>query len=363
MATLTNLVVGPSSIEPEASNQWHLFNDFLVRQTGKEDALRFDQTWKLPSVLAYQLKSHSHVINDSWKLHLDTSLLYRRFSALQDENPMHFRLLNSEETPQAGTLIGIDAEFVSLQREEIEMKPDGKRETIRPARLGLARVSVLRESGLPFIDDYIAITEPVVDYLTAFSGIKPGDLDRNTSPHVLVPLKVAYKKLWLLLNLGVVFVGHGLLKDFRTINIHVPKSQVVDTVDLFYLPARQRKISLRFLASLLLGEEIQTETHDSIEDARTALRLYDRWCELERDWGGEVEQMLEWIYKTGYEMDWKPGGKTIKAGEGALTPRGRATPEPGSEAARSAAGTPVRRQLFGVPRPGSAQFGSPVRDR
>ena len=286
-------------------------------------------------------------------------MLYRRISALQDENPSIFRLLEENERPQAGTLVGIDAEFVSLQREEIEMKPDGKRETIRPARLGLARVSVLRESGLSFIDDYITTTEPIVDYLTAFSGIEAGDLDRNTSPHVLVSLKVAYKKLWLLLNLGVVFVGHGLLKDFRTINIHVPKNQVIDTVELYYLPSRQRKISLRFLASLLLGEEIQLETHDSIEDARTALRLLDKWREIAHD--GDPDATLDWIYNTGYEMDWKPGGKTIRAGEGALTPRGRATPEPNSTPARSAAGTPVRRLPFGSGKPRLEVFGSPAK--
>jgi PAB-dependent poly(A)-specific ribonuclease subunit 2 len=48
---------------------------------------------------------------------------------------------------------------------------------------------------------------------------------------------------------------------------------VVDTVDLFYLK-KQRKISLRFLAAYLLRQDIQQVTHDSIEDARTALSLY-----------------------------------------------------------------------------------------
>ena len=44
-----------------------------------------------------------------------------------------------------------------------------------PARLGLARVSVVRgageRAGEPCIDDYIQAVEPVHDYLTKWSGL------------------------------------------------------------------------------------------------------------------------------------------------------------------------------------------------
>ena len=45
----------------------------------------------------------------------------------------------------------------------------------------------------------------------------------------------------------------------------------MDTVDLFHA-MRSRKLSLRFLASYLLHASIQEHTHDSIEDAATALK-------------------------------------------------------------------------------------------
>lgn len=80
------------------------------------------------------------------------------------------------ELPRKGTLVSIDAEFVSLQQEEVEYRSNGTRNLIRPSRLTLARVSVLRgegpDTGVPFIDDYIQVSEPIVDYLTEFSGIR-----------------------------------------------------------------------------------------------------------------------------------------------------------------------------------------------
>jgi PAB-dependent poly(A)-specific ribonuclease subunit 2 len=168
---------------------------------------------------------------------------------------------------------------------------------------------------MPFVDDYIMNTEPVVDYLTSFSGIVAGDLDPRTSPHNLVPLKHAYKKLWLLLNLGCRFLGHGLKQDFRVINIHVPKSQVIDTAEFFFVAARLRKLSLKFLAWCVLGENIQMVTHDSIEDARTALKLYGKYLEYMD--AGVLEQVLVDIYARGRETGFRPPGRIEDGGSGA----------------------------------------------
>ncbi|KAA1066846.1 poly(A)-specific ribonuclease, partial [Puccinia graminis f. sp. tritici] len=39
--------------------------------------------------------------------------------------------------------------------------------------------------------------------------------------------------------------------------IHVPPSQIIDTVDLYYIASRQRKLSLRLLSYLILRHDIQ----------------------------------------------------------------------------------------------------------
>jgi PAB-dependent poly(A)-specific ribonuclease subunit 2 len=187
------------------------------------------------------------------------------------------------------------------------MNAEGERETIRPIAHALARVSVIRGAGedelLPFMDDYIISREPIVDYLTSYSGIVPGDLDPRLSKRNLVPLKVAYKKLWILLNLGCKFLGHGLKQDFRVTNIHLPRSQVIDTQELFFVKSRLRKLSLAFLAWSVLKEDIQLETHDSIEDARTALKLYRKYEEYQD--AGILNIILNDIYKTGRELNYK----------------------------------------------------------
>ncbi|WZH49224.1 ubiquitin carboxyl-terminal hydrolase-domain-containing protein [Fusarium acuminatum] len=300
--------------EPEApgESRWHLFNDFLVKSVTTEDALTFNTSWKVPSVIAYQVKDENNKIDTEWKKNIDTSILYQDFGPNSDPTTKTYQILNPEsEAPGPGTIIALDTEFVAVRQPEIEVNSDGERETIRPIAYALARASVVRgqgeDEGTPFIDDYINIKEPIVDYLTSYSGITEQDLDPRVSKHSLLSLKKAYKKMWILLNLGCKFLGHGLKQDFRVINIHIPKSQVIDTIDLFYLQSRLRRLSLAFLAWYLLKEDIQMETHDSIEDSRTALKLYKKYLEFQD--AGILETMLQDIYRAGREVNFKPPRK------------------------------------------------------
>jgi hypothetical protein len=72
---------------------------------------------------------------------------------------------------------------------------------------------------------------------------------------------------------------------------------VIDTVDLYFLRERQRRLSLRFLSWFVLHENIQTDTHDSIEDARSALMLYNAYQDFEER--GIFDEKLDELYREG----------------------------------------------------------------
>ncbi|CCG81195.1 PAB-dependent poly(A)-specific ribonuclease subunit pan2 [Taphrina deformans PYCC 5710] len=295
--------------EDSEESPWLLFNDFLVKEVTAEEALTYPGPWKVPAVLSYErINETSSRATETADSTIDMSIIYRDLSVNKEPSIANdFVPLSTTERMSVGTLVAIDAEFVALQQEEIEVRSDGTKHIIQPSRLSLARVSVLRGqgqySGKPFIDDYIVTTQPVVNYLTAFSGIHEGDLDHARSRRHLVPLKHAYKKLYTLVRAGCVFIGHGLRSDFRIINMNLPKEQVIDTVDLFYLPERQRKLSLKFLSWYFLEEQIQQAEHDSIEDARTALLLYQKYLEFQKD--GTFDSRLQEVYDAGRSLNFK----------------------------------------------------------
>lgn len=264
----------------------------------------------------------------------DTSIRRFRDRSLVKHQP--FRL---DELPRKGTLVAIDAEFVSLQQEEAEFHSDGTKKVLRPSRMTLARVSVLRgegpETGIPFIDDHIHTSEPIVDYLTEFSGIRGAlsSLRAAGNPLTSAPLcswrprpgaLAAYARP---AQGGVQEASHARrprlclhwartqqgLPNYQCVlacpssaqrrslspvtDIYIPPSQIIDTVNIYHLPHRQRKLSLRFLAYAVLHSNIQADTHDSIEDARTALQLYEHYQRLEAE--GTWEEALEEVYREG----------------------------------------------------------------
>lgn len=297
------------------SEQWFLFNDFLVMPIPEKEVMDITPSWKKPLVFVYVNVDDRSNQNFSYfdrrlfsKMQgLNDSILYRDHFALgvREGFKKEYELLTHEEAPRFGSLVAIDAEFVSMKPAVVEMSYTGAKTVIRPALLSLARISALRgdsgpKNGVAFIDDYILHTKPIYDYLTTFSGIEDGDLDPSRSKKSLVTLQTAYRRLWLLSNMGCIFVGHGLKSDFRCINLQVPKSQIRDTAEFYFLPEHRRKLSLKFLAFCVLGRAVQTDNHDSIEDAHTALLLYEKYMELQA--AGEFESTLQRIYTEGQQL-------------------------------------------------------------
>ena len=83
-----------------------------------------------------------------------------------------------------------------------------------------------------------------------------------------------------------------------------PSHGAIAQVDLFYLPG-SRRISLRFLAWHLLGQQMSNrlqDTHDSIEDARTALQLYAKYREIVSL--GTLDETIRQLYDVGRDTQW-----------------------------------------------------------
>ncbi|GMH37026.1 hypothetical protein BSKO_04899 [Bryopsis sp. KO-2023] len=316
--------LAPSGLS-DSEKQWLLINDFSLSFTTADEVRKLYGGRKMPCLLFYTKRSSLEKLHNPSPLELVPVLDHWEFSELCRSRPLQglnarsafgaFKPLEFDvEVPKPGMLFGLDAEFVVQGPLSGVGLASFKKEAT--ARMILGRVSVVRGegpmAGVCCIDDYVRPLESVQDYLTRFSGLVEADLDVNTSQHYLTTLKHVYVKLRYLVDCGCVFVGHGLKKDFRIINIVVPQNQIIDTVELFHLK-RHRMFSLRFLASYLLGLDIQSNTHDSIEDARTALQIYEVYHRLVKE--GVLEQRLKEMYKWGNQHGWDPGHWNIRPGE------------------------------------------------
>lgn len=136
--------------------------------------------------------------------------------------------------------------------------------------LELARASLVAKDGSVLLDELVQPANPVVDHLTAHSGITASQLANASSTKASVQ-----SKLLQLIADDTVLVGHSLEGDLRQVGlIH---SLVMDTAILYPNPKGfPFKSSLKALAKRHLLKDIQsygTSGHDSVEDARDSLSL------------------------------------------------------------------------------------------
>lgn len=283
--------------EEGATEEWLLINGYVVSRSSVDDARAFPK-YKEPLIILYRDVELQETIKVKQSL---VPVSAMRTSSLNGVKAPY----NEKVLPDRGELVAFDAEFVSVQEEEYFLEASGSKVTTRETRHALARISAIDcSTGQVLFDDHVKPQEPVVDYLTRFSGIVENDLDPLKSPHHLIRTRAAYLKLRLLVERGCIFVGHGLKQDFWTLNLAVPPTQVIDTVAIFHKPG-QRYISLRFLTNFVLKRDMQQEIHNSEEDAMAAWELFQASKALKAN--GKFEETLDALYAHGQKVDWKLG--------------------------------------------------------
>ncbi|XP_043567863.1 RNA exonuclease 5-like [Chiloscyllium plagiosum] len=132
----------------------------------------------------------------------------------------------------------------------------------------LTRVSVVNADGCCVMDELVKPDNPILNYLTRFSGIT-----KKMLMPVETKLRDVQAKLKKLLPNDAVLVGHSLNNDLKALKmIH---SNIIDT-SLLYARDFGQRFKLKVLARSVLGKEIQSEGvigHDATEDARAAVEL------------------------------------------------------------------------------------------
>ncbi|KAI8340320.1 hypothetical protein BC941DRAFT_348984 [Chlamydoabsidia padenii] len=160
----------------------------------------------------------------------------------------------------------------------------------------LARVSLIDEDGEVLLDEYVLPDEPILDYLTEYSGITKKIMDETTCS-----LRRAQKHIRKLIDHNVILVGHSLDSDLKALKLAHP--YCVDTAILYDSrrgpPFRPR---LRTLAKNFLKRNIQQNDaqraklgHNSAEDARATMDLFK--LKIEKGFAfGRKKESLELVF-------------------------------------------------------------------
>jgi RNA exonuclease 4 len=191
----------------------------------------------------------------------------------------------SEKHDFLGKYVAIDCEMVGVG-------PEPDRES------ALARVSIVDYNGEQVYDSYVRPKELVTDWRTPVSGISSQNMQEARS---LEQVQTDVSKI---LN-GNILVGHSVRNDLDALLLGHPKRDIRDTAQHppFRKLAGGSSPRLKILAAEILGIEIQSGAHSSVEDARATMLLFRREKEA-----FEREHAKKWPSQTGSSQK-KPSQK------------------------------------------------------
>ena len=163
----------------------------------------------------------------------------------------------------------LPGKYVALDCEMVGVGPEPNRDS------ALARVSLVNYHGHQVYDSYVQMPPKVevTDYRTAVSGIEPKHLRKD----VARSFEEVRNDLRILLG-GRILVGHAVKNDLDVLILKHDKRLIRDTSKFSKFRALATKAGwtpgLKMLTQKLLGVEIQTGAHSSVEDARATMALF-----------------------------------------------------------------------------------------
>ena len=103
----------------EEKEGWYVFNDFAITPITETEAVTFNMEWKVPSVLIYQRQEIEGKYETEIDTNKDSSILFcdKSLASRQSRFSRNFSPLNSAEVLKEGDIVGVDAEFVTLNQE------------------------------------------------------------------------------------------------------------------------------------------------------------------------------------------------------------------------------------------------------
>ena len=133
----------------------------------------------------------------------------------------------------------------------------------------VTQIAIVDESLNCIYKTYIKPDNPIIDYVTAYSGITA-----EIMKDVKTTLAEVIKHINNILPTQAIFVGHSLENDLKALKLY--HNKVIDTATIFSSgKGGSFKPGLRFLAMKFLKAKIQDSAsgHDPSEDAMTCMRL------------------------------------------------------------------------------------------